>query len=401
MTRKAWPERRLGELVRLTSGQSPSGFRFRGVGTPYFKVDQLGKASKYLGHRETPYFALGMPTVPAGSVLIAKRGGAIALNRVRLLSEPGFMDTNVMALTPGAELESEFLYYWLLYRGLWDIADVTSVPQINNKHINPLAIALPDGRSQRAIVSALRDVDASQDVLSRSLDKKRAIKQGLMQELLTGRTRLPGFTGEWVTLRVAASSLLKARIGWQGLTTLEYRSSGDYRLVGGTDFRDGQVDWSATPYVNKWRFDQDRNIQLQVGDVLITKDGTIGKVAFVDSLPGPATLNSGVFVVRPKAGAYNSGFLYHMLRSRFFDEFVAGLSAGSTINHLYQRDLVTLELVVPATPAEQEAIAAVLFDADHEIQALERRFEAARAIKEGMMQELLTGRTRLVGEGAA
>ncbi|WP_255029140.1 restriction endonuclease subunit S [Rhodococcus sp. GA1] len=130
-----WEPRRIGELVALTSGQSPSAFKFGTGGTPYYKVDQLGRSQKYLTRTSTPYFSATLPTVPAGSVLIAKRGGAIALNRVRLLTEPSFMDTNVMALTPGTEIDSEFLYYWLGHRGLWDIADVTSVPQINNKHI--------------------------------------------------------------------------------------------------------------------------------------------------------------------------------------------------------------------------------------------------------------------------
>lgn len=389
---------RLGNFVRLTSGQSPSGFKFGARGVPYFKVEQLGRSTKYLDRTATPYLADGLPTVPRGSVLIAKRGAAIALNRVRLLAEPGFMDTNVMALTPLDGLESEYLYYWLSYRGLWDIADVTSVPQINNKHINPIEIDLPDLEEQGSITEVLRGIDALVSSQERAIAKKRAIKQGMMQELLTGRTRLPGFSGEWLTLRVAASSHLKARIGWQGLTVGEYRASGNYRLVGGTDFREGCVDWTATPYVDKWRFDQDRNIQLKAGDVLITKDGTIGKVAFVDALPGPATLNSGVFVVRPKGEAYDSGFLYHMLRSRFFDDFVAGLSAGSTINHLYQGDLVKLKLLVPPTLDEQKAIAASLFDADGEIAALVRRLEATRAIKQGMMQELLTGRRHLVSE---
>lgn len=391
----------MGDLVKLTSGQSPSGFRFGAAGSPYFKVDQLGKSTKYLTRAETPYISDEVPVVPPGSVLIAKRGGAIALNRVRILNEPGFMDTNVMALTPTDELETEYLFYWLSYRGLWDIADVTSVPQINNKHIIPLQIQLPSKREQRTIADALGDADTLIASIERLLSKKRDIKQGLMQELLTGRTRLPGFTGEWTTLRVASVSHVKARIGWQGLTTEEYRASGTHRLVGGTDFADGRVNWNTTPYVDKWRYDQDPNIQLRVGDVLVTKDGTIGKVALVDTLPGPTTLNSGVFVLRPKSGAYDSKFLFCMLRSRAFDEFVAGLSAGSTINHLYQKDLVTLEFRVPASIEEQAAIAAAILDIDTELAALDRRLVSARNLKQGMMQELLTGRTRLVSEVAA
>lgn len=268
-------------------------------------------------------------------------------------------------------------------------------PGINAQQLFSFPLDPPAIDLQEEIAVKLADVDHLIASLERLIAKKRTVKQGMMQELLTGHTRLPGFTGEWTDLRVAAASHLKARIGWQGLTTAEYRETGTHRLVGGTDIVNGRVSWRTTPYVDKWRFDQDRNIQLQVGDVLITKDGTIGKVALIEDLPGPTTLNSGVFVLRPKLGAYDSRFIFAMLRSRVFDEFVAGLSAGSTINHLYQKDLGTLSFTVPSDLAEQRAIAAVLLDADAEIDALERRLESTRAIKQGMMQELLTGRTRL------
>lgn len=266
---------------------------------------------------------------------------------------------------------------------------------IGQRDLKSVVVSLPGCPEQRAIANVLDDVSTLIERLQRLIAKKRDIEQGMMQELLTGQSRLPGSSGEWTTLRVAPSSHLKARIGWQGLTTQEYRSSGEYRLVGGTDFRNGRVDWDRTPYVDKWRFDQDANIQLQVGDVLLTKDGTIGKIAFVDSLPSPATLNSGVFVLRPKRNAYEPEFLYWKLRSSAFDRFVTGLSSGSTINHLYQRDLVRLELEVPPTLNEQRAIARALTDIDDEVKALARQLESVRDIKIGMMQQLLTGRTRL------
>lgn len=272
---------------------------------------------------------------------------------------------------------------------------------IGQRDLKSVLVPVPPRPEQESIAEVLDDLNLLVSRLERLVAKKRDVKQGLMQDLLTASTRLPGFSDPWVVLHVAQASHLKARIGWQGLTTAEYRTSGEYRLVGGTDFKNGRVDWATTPYVDKWRFDQDLNIKVQVGDVLLTKDGTIGKVAFVHSVPGPATLNSGVFVVRPKKGAYDSGFLFHMMRSRIFADFVAGLSAGSTINHLYQRDLVTLEFRVPEELDEQRAIAELLFDADEAIDALERRLAKARAVKHGMMQELLTGQTRLPAEGAA
>lgn len=173
-----------------------------------------------------------------------------------------------------------------------------SMKNIPKSRLLELSLLVPSPDEQRAISTALVDVDHLIASLERLIAKKREIKQGLMQELLTGRTRLSGFTEPWARLKVALESHLKARIGWQGLTTEEYLSSGSFRLVGGTDLRNGKIDWSTTPFVDKWRFDQDLNIQLKSGDILISKDGTIGKVALVGEMPGPATLNSGVFVVR-------------------------------------------------------------------------------------------------------
>jgi type I restriction enzyme S subunit len=242
----------------------------------------------------------------------------------------------------------------------------------------------------------LGDIDESLCGLARLVAKKRDLKQAVMQQLLTGRTRLPGFHHEWFRLNMAENSTLKARIGWQGLTTAEYLKTGQFLLVTGTDFSDGCIVWSNCCYVAAQRYRQDRNIQLRPSDILLTKDGTIGKVAFVDELPAPATLNSGVFVIRPKDNAYNPRYFFYVLTSAIFDEFLVRLQAGSTITHLYQKNFVNFSFLAASTLAEQTGIADVLTDMDAELSALEHRREKTCALKQAMMQELLTGRTRLV-----
>lgn len=165
-------------------------------------------------------------------------------------------------------------------------------------------IALPPLEEQKLIAEALSDVDSMISSLEKLIAKKKAVNQGAMQELLTGKKRLPGFSGEWNKINLAKKSKIKARIGWQGLTTNEYLDSGYSYLVTGTDFVNGKIDWSGCHYVAKDRFDQDKNIQIQNDDILITKDGSLGKTALVKGLNKPATLNSGVFVIRPIQGAY-------------------------------------------------------------------------------------------------
>lgn len=267
-----------------------------------------------------------------------------------------------------------------------------------NRHFSLLRerkFRIPTLEEQDKAVQILNGVDKA--ILSEEglLEKKLHVMTGVMQNLLTGAKRLPGFTDNWTLLNVGERSQLKARIGWQGLTTGEYRASGEFRLVGGASFSAGRVNWTSTPFVDKSRFDQDTNIQLRKGDVLVTKDGSIGKVAFVDHLPGPTTLNSGVFVIRPLAQSYDPGFLYFLLNSRMFEEFIERLSAGSTISHLYQRDLSKLSFMVPARLDEQLAIADVLFSMDADIYASRSLLQKLQELKKGMMQELLTERAQM------
>jgi type I restriction enzyme, S subunit len=155
-----WEVAPLGGFVRITSGASPSLFRFSDGGIPYFKVEQLSNTEKYLDATDTPYLFERGDTVPGQSVMFAKRGAAISLNKVRILKQASFMDTNLMALIPQDGLECEYLYYALGHIGLWRFADTTSVPQIDNKHVKPLPFPLPSRPEQRSIATALSDVDA-------------------------------------------------------------------------------------------------------------------------------------------------------------------------------------------------------------------------------------------------
>ena len=258
-------------------------------------------------------------------------------------------------------------------------------------------IVLPEMKEQTAIAEALSDIDSLIFSMQKLIEKKKAIKQGALQELLTGKKRLPGFNEEWEELNFAESAKLKARIGWQGLTTSEYLQSGYAYLITGTDFHNGRIKWETCHFVDEKRYKQDLNIQIKKHDILLTKDGTIGKVAYISNVQKPTTLNSGVFVIRPaKEDSFDPNFVYHILNSFLFDNFLAKLSAGSTINHLYQKDFVDFTFKAPSELVEQQAIAQVLSDMDSEIDQLEKKLAKYQQIKQGMMQELLTGRIRLV-----
>jgi len=201
---------------------------------------------------------------------------------------------------------------------------------------------------------------------------------------------------DWEVKNVQESCLIKARIGWQGLTKSEYLISGPYLLITGTDFNEGSINWGSCVFVSKERFEQDKNIQIKKHDILITKDGTIGKVAYLNEIPREGTLNSGVFVVRAKDKKIDQVFLSRVFMSFYFEDFLNRLVAGSTINHLYQKDFVKFSFPLPEE-TEQTAIATALSDIDILISALTKKVEKKKAMKQGLMQQLLTGKKRLPG----
>ena len=398
-----WDVKRFGDIAAIYRGASP-----RPIDNPiwfdetstvgWVRISDVTRSKMYLTETSQRLSALGVQRsryVPSGNLImsIAATVGRPIITRIDVCIHDGFVVFERLAI------HRAFLFYVLaaLEKTWANQGQTGSQMNLNTGIINRTQFALPPTLTeQRAIAEALSDADAFIESLERLLAKKRQVKQGALQDLLTGKRRLPGFSGGWVRLNMAENSTLKARIGWQGLTTAEYLDTGDYLLVTGTDFLEGRIDWTSCCYVAEHRYTQDKNIQLRLQDVLLTKDGTIGKVALVDELPSAATLNSGVFVIRPKNGTYDPRFLFYVLSSRIFDEFLNRLQAGSTITHLYQKDFTGFSFLAPATLTEQTAIAAILSDMDAEIDALEAKLAKARSVKQGMMQELLTGRVRLL-----
>ena len=305
----------------------------------------------------------------------------------------------VYVMSQFKDVLGKYFYYWFSKNFFAEVAKYTaksSVDSVRRQMIAGMVIPLPSIEEQQKIVGILSDIDTLITNLQKLICKKKDIRQGTMQMLVTGKKRLDGFSGDWVKINLAKNSRLKARIGWQGLTTAEYLDEGYSYLITGTDFKDGRINWNDCHYVNYDRYVQDPNIQVSNGDLLLTKDGTIGKVAYISDLNRPATLNSGVFVMKPITDAYTAHFMFYVLESSVFKDFLQQLSAGSTINHLYQKDLVKFDLYVPPTTEEQETITGILFDMDLDIYKLEEKLSKYQKIKQGMMEELLTGKVRLV-----
>ena len=191
---------------------------------------------------------------------------------------------------------------------------------------------------------------------------------------------------------------MSGRISWQGLKQREFTDNPDDPfLITGINFKDGRIRWEEVYHIRMKRYNEDPEIQLRPGDVLITKDGTIGKLLFVDEIPHPhmASLNSHLLVLRPAAGRFVPKFLFYQLASPPFAQHIELHKSGTTFFGLTQAATGKYPIVLPPI-YEQTAIAQALTNMDAELSALEASRDKARALKQAMMQELLTGRTRLL-----
>ena len=181
---------------------------------------------------------------------------------------------------------------------------------------------------------------------------------------------------------------MHARIGWQNLRTSEFLDKGDYMLITGTDFDDGRINYSTCHYVEKERYDQDTHIQIHNGNILITKDGTLGKVAYVQELDMPATLNAGVFNVEIRNENQVDGkFLFQYLKAPFLMEYVGKKATGGTIKHLNQNILVNFPIVLPKK-AEQDKSGRCFENIDHLITLHQRKCDETKKLKKFMLQKM-------------
>lgn len=296
--------------------------------------------------------------------------------------------------------DMKFIYYVLqrndFQKDLKDIISPSGQTKFNKTDLSKIKIRIPaDIREQKHIADTLMTIDRHIENLERLIEKKKMVRDGALEDLITGKTRIDGFEDEWEEVEFNDVIVPKARIGWQGLKKDEYLQSGYSYLISGTDFNQGTISFSKISYVTKERYDLDINIQVNSGDVLVTKDGTIGKVAIVPRIDRKATLNSGVFVFKTNK-KLTRNFLYWILRSSIFEKFIDDLSAGSTIKHLYQKDLKKFSFYIPKDMNEQEAIASILTSMDKEIENLEKEKAKIEKIKAGAMDDLLTGKVRLI-----
>ena len=160
-------------------------------------------------------------------------------------------------------------------------------------------------------------------------------------------------------------------------------------MIAGTHIRGSFIDWASCDHISDFRYEESPEIQLQENDVIFSKDGTLGRIGIVENLPGRATINGTMMLVRPNGEVFWPRYLYYYLQGRNFRRFIKEKVSGSSVPHIFQRDIVRMLAPVPPLP-EQRKIAAILSSVDDAIDKTQAVIDEVQVVKRGLMQELLT-----------
>lgn len=252
----------------------------------------------------------------------------------------------------------------------------------------------PTEKEQYQIGEYFKNLDHLITLHQRKYDKLMNVKKSMLEKMFprdgknVPEIRFSGFTEAWEQRKLSEIATMHARIGWQNLRTSEFLDSGNYMLITGTDFEDGAINFDTCHYVERERYEQDKHIQIKNGSILITKDGTLGKVAYVQGLSMPATLNAGVFNVEIKDETkVDNKYLFQYLKAPYLMDYVDKKATGGTIKHLNQNILVDFPVVMPLKQ-EQRLIGAYFNQLDHLITLHQREVEKLQNIKKSCLEKM-------------
>ena len=282
---------------------------------------------------------------------------------------------------------------------------------LNTGIIKSLKIALPSLKEQQKIASILSKVDELILKTDQIIEQTQRLKKGLMQKLLTKGIRHTKFKRvnlginflnyniplEWKFFNLGNIASVHGRIGWKGLKREEYTETGPLMLSVWSliDNDPYGVDYTAgVNRLSRFRYDESPEIKLQNGDVLLAKDGDIGKIGYIKDLPEPSTVNSHIVVVRTRSNEIDSEFLYWYMNAHPFQSYCKSLTSGTTVPLLSQSNIRKAKIPVPSLK-EQKIICSVLYTFSNIIYKNKIYKNKIKDLKKGLMQQLLTGKIRV------
>jgi type I restriction enzyme S subunit len=315
------------------------------------------------------------------------------LQKAVLTTFSGLCSADMYPFTPAQDVESGFIFAVLLSHRFTSFAESSSarsgIPKINRDELSKFVVALPPLPEQRAIANALSDADALLTALDSLIAKKRLVKQGAMQELLTGKRRLSGFSEKWEVKTISEIGSKFLNGGTPSTHKAEYWK-GNIPWVTGADIVDQKVIDVIRRFITKEAVNNSSTNVVEKGNLLIVTRTGVGKIAIAPFDLAISQDITGVYI--KKEFALPEFLFWHF---NYNANSLRNLNQGTSIAGITRGTLLSLSISLPSLP-EQQAIAEILSDMDSEINALETRREKTRLLKQGMMQELLTGKIRLV-----
>lgn len=376
-----WEVERLGNIVSITSGESPSLYTLTSHGKyPFIKVEDMNNCEKYQ-IRSREYSNDEKNIIHKESIIFPKRGAAILNNKVRIAKVDIQMDSNMMAIKPNNKVLPEYLFYSITFEQLFRIADTSTIPQINNKHINPYKILLPPLNEQRKIAEVLSTWDRAIEKQTLLVEKLELRKKGLMQQLLTGKKRLHGFNGEWKKEKLGKLFDERNETKMPSLPLLSITAD------------KGVISQTESEKKDTSNEDKSKYKRICPGDIgYNTMRMWQGRCA-LSKLEG---IVSPAYTIVSPHNDVNPFYMEMLFKQPFmvyrFWTHSQGL-VNDTLNCKYPA-FSQVKVTIPKIE-EQNAIAEILSFCDKEIALAKQKLDTLRQQKKGLMQVLLTGKKRI------
>ena len=394
-----WEVATLGELVNVHDGthQTP---HYVNVGVNFYSVENITNnefsKTKFISEEEHALLTRKFK-IERGDVLMTRIGSIGVCKYIDWDVRASFYVS--LALLKNKDKDRLYMPFLAFASTTKEFKDSVSqnslqfaIPlKINLGKISDITFPLPPTLAeQERIAGALSSIDTLIGALNEQIEKKRHIKQGTMQQLLTGKKRLAGFTGEWKEVRLGDVAKLKSGYAFKSTT---YSNIGTFKIITIANVQNGVLDMSDYNKIAEIPSNIQEHQILKEGDILVSMTGNVGRVCRVDCENCLLNQRVGVFALK---NTIDAEYLYVILNSLEFEKEMIGKGHGAAQPNIGSSDVESYCFVVPPTIAEQSAIAAVLSGMDTEIAALEQKRDKYIAIKSGMMQDLLTGKIRLV-----
>lgn len=355
---------------------------------PFYKIGTFGKTpDAYISYAKYLEFKSAYRFPNEGDILISAAG---TIGRIVVYDgKPAyFQDSNIVWLAHnGKTLRNDFLFY--VYQITDWNTENTTIARLYNDNFNKTTIPLPPIEEQHRIASALTSIDNLIDSLDRLIAKKRDIKQGAMQQLLSGKKRLKGFTEPWVEKKLGDVVTNSIGLTYSPNNVKKYGTL----VLRSSNIKNGKLIFEDNVFVE---MSIPERAKVHTNDLLVcVRNGSkalIGKSAVItEDAEGMAF---GAFMTILRANGIEQIFLNYYWQTDFIQKQVRD-NMGATINQITNADISDFDIYVPSSLPEQQAIASILTSMDNELSALEAKRKKYEQIKRGMMQQLLTGKIRL------